>query len=563
MEAAVERDVAPEVHSEEWVRSKLETYLAPEYANLCHVALEEKLLYAPKRLHISNGSFIESAARVCGLKVKYCEPEELLKLRGNGRAVSARAKTPKGRETDARGFAQRILQAAASYQASDIHLHRTTEDRYATIEFAVDDRVYVVDDSVTHVEMDALMGAYVQGLASAGGTRLVDTEMQHAVIGSDHLKFSEAIESVRVARGPSYPKSGGGKFMTLRLQYKEGPARGAAIDHLGMRLRLPPKPVGGLGFAALGYFPDQRLVIEQALQLDTGIIVMAGPTGSGKSTALWEMLVALRKRWPYRRVVTAENPPEREVSGAVQLEIGGDEVDVTSQSKAFGEALRMMLRMAPNVILVGEIREGPIGRLAIEISNSGHLVMTTIHANNAAMIVPRLETTRGFELSRAAYCTPDVLRLLVAQRLAPRVCPACSVSYEEAKDRPGVSHVMKALHSYSEDLSKVRFEGPGCDMCSDKGTAGKIAVAEVIPVTEEISDKLRGGVDDDAQLKDLMGAAAGGFMRHRAVALALRGVTDPFAMQTKVGGLTECRSDAEKQWVTDSLTYIDSGEQPL
>ncbi|EQD47850.1 type IV secretion apparatus, ATPase component, partial [mine drainage metagenome] len=270
MEAVAEREVVPEIHSEEWVRSKLETYLVPEYANLCHVALDDRLLYAPKRLHISNGSFIESAARVCGLKVKYCEPEELLKLRGNGRAVKSRVTTPKGRETDARGFSQRILQAAASYQASDIHLHRTTEDRYATIEFAVDDRVYVVDDSVTHVEMDALMGAYIQGLASAGGTRLIDGDMQHAVIGSDRLKFSEGIESVRVARGPCYPKSGGGKFMTLRLQYKEGPARGAVIDHLGMRLRLPPKPVGGLGFAALGYFPDQREVIEEALQLDTG-----------------------------------------------------------------------------------------------------------------------------------------------------------------------------------------------------------------------------------------------------------------------------------------------------
>lgn len=563
MEAAIEREIVSDIHSEEWVRSKLENYLPPEYANLCHVALEERLLYAPKRLHISNGSFIESAARVCGLKVKYCEPEELLKLRGNGRAVSALVKTLKGRETDARGFAQRILQAAASYQASDIHLHRTTDDRYATIEFAVDDRVYVVDDSVTHVEMDALMGAYVQGLASAGGTRLIDGDMQHAVIGSDRVRFSDGIESVRVARGPCYPKSGGGKFMTLRLQYKEGPVRGAAIDHLGMRLRLPPKPVGGFGFAALGYFPDQRVEIERALQLDTGIIVMAGPTGSGKSTALWEMLITLRKRWPYRRVVTAENPPEREIPGAVQLEIGGDEVDVTAQSKAFGEALRMMLRMAPNVILVGEIREGPIGRLAIEISNSGHLVMTTIHANNAAMIVPRLETTRGFELERGAYCTPDVLRMLVAQRLAPRVCPGCSISYEEAKNRQGAAQAMNALQSYSADLSRVRFEGPGCEMCADTGTAGKIAVAEVVPVTEEISDKLRGGVDDDAELKALMGSAAGGFMHHRAIALALRGVTDPLAMQTKVGWIGECRSDAEREWVTRSLDYIDSGQPPL
>ncbi|MDA8348417.1 MAG: ATPase, T2SS/T4P/T4SS family [Pseudomonadota bacterium] len=563
MAAVIEHEVVLSIHSEEWIRSKLSTYLDPEYANLCHVALAERLLYAPKRLHISKGSFIESAAKVCGLAVRYCEPEELLALRGNGRVVNVKVEATKGREADARGFAQRILRAAASYQASDVHLHRATEDRYSTIEFSVDDRVYVVDDSVTHLEMDALMGAYVQGLASAGGTRLVDGEMQHSVIGADRLKFADGIESVRVARGPCYPKSGGGKFMTLRLQYRDGPARGSAVDHLGMRLRLPPKPSGGLGFAALGYFPDQIVEIERALQLDTGIIVMAGPTGSGKSTALWEMLVALRKRWPYRRVVTAENPPEREIQGAVQLEIGGDEVEVTAQSKAFGEALRMMLRMAPNVILVGEIREGPIGRLAIEISNSGHLVMTTIHANNAAMIVPRLETTRGFELERGAYCTPDVLRMLVAQRLAPRVCPGCSVSYENAKSRQGADAAMAALRSYSEDLSRVRFEGPGCDMCAETGTAGKIAVAEVVPVTEEISDKLRGGVDDDAELKALMGTAAGGFMHHRAIALALRGVTDPLAMQTKVGWVGECRSDAEREWVTRSLKYIDSGEQPI
>jgi type II secretory ATPase GspE/PulE/Tfp pilus assembly ATPase PilB-like protein len=563
MEAAIQHENVTELRSEEWVQARLARFLSSDYASLCHVVLDKGLLYAPKRLHISHGSFIESAARVCGLKVEYCEPEELHKMRGEARAPRAKAVVPSGRAADARGFAHRVLQAAASYQASDIHLHRTTEDRYATIEFSVDDRVYVVDDSVTHSEMDALMGVYIQGFASAGGTRMVDNEMQHAVIGADRLRGFDYIESVRVARGPSYPRSAGGKFMTLRIQYKDGPARGKGIDHIGMRLRLPPKPAPGLGFAALGYFPDQRAVIGRALQLDTGIIVMAGPTGSGKSTALWEMLVELRRRWPYRRVVTAENPPEREIQGAVQLEIGGDEIDVAAQSLAFGEAMRMMLRIAPNVILVGEIREGPIGRLAIEISNSGHLVMTTIHANNAAMIVPRLETTRGFELSRAAYCTPDVLRLLVAQRLTPRVCPVCSVSYEQAKDRPGAAEAMQALASYCEDVSKVRFEGPGCELCSNKGTAGKIAVAEVIPVTEEISDKLRGGVEDDAQLKALMGAAAGGFMGHRAVALALRGVTDPLAMQTKVGGIGECRSDAEKDWVTRSLEYIDSGAQPL
>ena len=122
---------------------------------------------------------------------------------------------------------------------------------------------------------------------------------------------------------------------------------------------------------------------------------------------------------------------------------------------------------------------------------------------------------------------------------------------------------MQALRSYSADVSQVRFEGPGCDLCADTGTAGKIAVSEVVPVTEEISDKLRGGVDDDAELKALMGAAAGGFMHHRAIALALRGVTDPLAMQTKVGWIGECRSDAEREWVTRSLEYIDRGEQPL
>lgn len=565
MAAIAETSSAQEPRTEEWVRSQLARYLDPEKADLCHPALAEGLLYAPKRLRLTVGSFIESAARVSGLRVQYCEPDELLALRAKGRregdgashapqsAISSRG------ESDVRDWAQRILLAAASYKASDVHLHRTTSDRFATIQFAVDDRVYVVDDSVTHTEMDALMGAYIQGMASAGGTRMMDTSMQHAVIGADRLPAGEGIESVRVARGPCYPVSRGGKFMTLRLQYSEGLRHQKNADHLGMRLRVPPKPTCGLGFAALGYFPDQRAVIESSLQLDTGSIVMAGPTGSGKSTALWEMLVELRKRWPYRRVVTAENPPEREIPGVVQLEIGGDEVEVEAQSAAFGEALRMMLRMAPNVILVGEIREGPIGRLAIEISNSGHLVMTTIHANNAAMIVPRLEATRGFELSRGAYCTPDVLRLLVAQRLAPRVCPACSLSIDEVSARPALAATLDALRTYSEDLSRVRFEGPGCDLCANKGTAGKIAVAEVVPVTEEISDRLRGGVEDDAELKALMGKAAGGFMLHRAIALALRGVTDPLAMQTKVGSLVPCHSGIERDWVTRSLEHIDSG----
>ncbi|EQD67047.1 ComG operon protein 1, partial [mine drainage metagenome] len=146
-----------------------------------------------------------------------------------------------------------------------------------------------------------------------------------------------------------------------------------------------PNPRAVWDLRVLGYFPDQIALIDQALEVDTGIIVVGGPTGSGKSTMLWETLVRLRKRWPYRRVVTAENPPERNVPGAVQLEIGGDEIEVEEQTAAFREAMRMMLRMAPHVILVGEIREGPIGRLAIEMSTAGHLIMTTIHANNASV----------------------------------------------------------------------------------------------------------------------------------------------------------------------------------
>ncbi|EQD64554.1 type II secretion system protein E, partial [mine drainage metagenome] len=234
-------------------------------------------------------------------------------------------------------------------------------------------RVYIVDDSVTPAEMDALMGAYVQGLASAGGTSMKDTKLQHAMIGPDKLPPDCGIEGVRLARGGCYPVSRGGKFMTLRLMHEEGPGGRQVTDHLGMRLRVPPKPTGGMGLTSLGYFPDQIALIDQALEVDTGIIVVGGPTGSGKSTMLWETLVRLRKRWPYRRVVTAENPPERNVPGAVQLEIGGDEIEVEEQTAAFREAMRMMLRMAPHVILVGEIREGPIGRLAIEMSTAGHL----------------------------------------------------------------------------------------------------------------------------------------------------------------------------------------------
>jgi hypothetical protein len=540
----------------EQVRAHLAKYVKPEYVQLCHVDLAGAMLYVPLRLRLANSSFIESAARMSGLRVRYCEPEELRELRGTDAQIGTHVKAASsGRDTQE--WARQLLLVAASYGASDIHLHRTTQDAPATLEFAVDDRVYIVDDSVTPAEMDALMGAYVQGLASAGGTSMKDTKLQHAMIGPDKLPPDCGIEGVRLARGGCYPVSRGGKFMTLRLMHEEGPGGRQVSDHLGMRLRVPSKPTGGMGLASLGYFPDQIALIDQALEVDTGIIVVGGPTGSGKSTMLWETLVRLRKRWPYRRVVTAENPPERKVPGAVQLEIGGDEIEVEEQTAAFREAMRMMLRMAPHVILVGEIREGPIGRLAIEMSTAGHLIMTTIHANNASVIVPRLEMTPGFELPRAAYCTPDVLRLFIAQRLIPRVCPACSVPWEKALSRPGVREMVETLKSYGGDIGAVRFEGPGCEVCDHKGTAGKIAVAEVVPMTEDISEHLRVRSDDDAGLKALMGDAANGFMGHRAMAYVLRGITDPLAMQIRVGRALPCRNATEKGWVDRALEALD------
>ena len=541
----------------EQVRSQLAKYLNREYVQLCHVDLAGGMLYVPLRLRLANSSFIESAARMSGLRVRYCEPEELRELRGaSGPSETHVGVTSGGRDTQE--WARQLLLAAASYGASDIHLHRTTQDVPATIEFAVDDRIYIVDDSVTPAEMDALMGANLQGLAVAGGTSIKDAEFQHAVIGPEKLPPGCGIEGVRLARGGCYPKSRGGKFMTLRLMYAEGLGSRKAVDHLGMRLRVPPRPAGGIGLGKLGYFPDQIALIDEALEVDTGIIVVGGPTGSGKSTMLWETLVRLQKRWPYRRIVTTENPPERKLPGAVpQLEIGGDEIEVEAQTAAFGEAMRMMLRMAPHVILVGEVREGPIGRLAIEMSTAGHLIMTTIHANNAAVIVPRLEMTRGFELPRGAYCTPDVLRLFVAQRLVPRVCPACSVPWEKALDRAGAPEMVETLKSYGGDIGAVRFEGPGCVGCDHKGTAGKIAVAEVVPMTEEISDHLRRGGNDDAALKALMGEASNGFMGHRAMAYALRGITDPLAMQIRIGRVIPCRSATEKGWVDRALEALD------
>ena len=540
----------------EQVRAQLAKYLNPEYAHLCHIDLAGGMLYAPLRLRLANSSFIESAARMSGLRVRYCEPEELRAQRGTSAPTEMRVTaTAGGRDTQE--WAQQLLLAGASYGVSDIHLHRTTPDAPATIEFAVDDRIYIVDDSVTSAEMDDLMGAYLQGLAVAGGTSIKDTKFQHAVIGPEKLPPGCGIEGVRLARGGCYPVSRGGKFMTLRLMYAEGLGSRKTVDHLGMRLRVPPKPGGGIGLAKLGYFPDQIALIDQALEVDTGIIVVGGPTGSGKSTMLWETLVRLQNRWPYRRIVTAENPPERKLPGPVpQLEIGGDEIEVEAQTAAFGEAMRMMLRMGPHVILVGEIREGPIGRLAVEMSTAGHLIMTTIHANNAAVIVPRLEMTRGFELPRGAYCTPDVLRLFVAQRLVPRVCPACSVPWEKALARPGAREMVEILRGYGGDLTAVRFEGPGCQHCDHKGTFGKIAVAEVVPMTDEIADYLRSGAEDEVKLKALMGAVSNGFMVHRAIAHALAGVTDPLAMQIRVGQVSPCRSAAEKGWVDRAVEAL-------
>ena len=257
--------------------------------------------------------------------------------------------------------------------------------------------------------------------------------------------------------------------------------------------------------------PFQARQLTAALERSWGIVLVTGPTGSGKTTTLYAALQHLND--PGRSIVTVEDPVEYRLDGLKQVQVN-PKADLT-----FARALRSFLRLDPDVMLVGEIRDTETAQIAVESSLTGHLVLSSVHTNSAASAPVRL-----VEMGVEPYLVSASVLAVTAQRLVRRVCSSCATP--EILEPAKVRAIGFAPEQVADDGSVTINRGRGCGRCADTGFLGRLAVHEVMPWTDEISDL----VVRRAPVSEVERAAvAAGMVARRRVGLhrVLEGLTTP------------------------------------
>jgi type II secretory ATPase GspE/PulE/Tfp pilus assembly ATPase PilB-like protein len=244
-------------------------------------------------------------------------------------------------------------------------------------------------------------------------------------------------------------------------------------------------------------------VFMRAIEQPHGAVISCGPTGSGKTTTLYAALDRLNDG--LRSIATIEDPVEYQLPGVMQMEVH------TKINLSFGRGLRTILRADPEVILVGEIRDEETAKIAIQAAMTGHLVLTTLHTNDAASAIARMRTL-GVD--------PDLLagsiNCIVSQRLARRVCAHCREAYEPSEEQ------QNAMALISTGSNPTLYRAAGCIQCGHTGYAGRVALYELMPVHGLGRVLLDGSTDE---IFDAAVAAGMRTLREDGVRQSLAGVT--------------------------------------
>jgi len=272
-------------------------------------------------------------------------------------------------------------------------------------------------------------------------------------------------------------------------------------------LRLLRKGAERLDIDDLGFDAEQHETYLNSLNRSQGLVVLTGPTGSGKTTSLYAGLGEIVK--PEINIVTLEDPVEYQVGGVNQTQVN-PRVGLT-----FASGLRTILRQDPDVVMVGEVRDTETAQLAVEASFTGHLVLSTLHTNDAPSTVARM-----VELGVERFLLATTLLLVVAQRLGRRVCDQCASPAPEPEDR-----VLEQLGIERSALEGVQLmHGEGCAMCSSTGYIGRIGFYEMLRMTPRMRQLVSDG-GNELQIGALARAQGMRSLRQDAIAKALAGVT--------------------------------------
>ncbi len=286
--------------------------------------------------------------------------------------------------------------------------------------------------------------------------------LQLAIISRVKLMANISIAEKRIPQDGRIQITTSGKSIDLRVSSLPT-AHGESIvmrilDHRGLQLGLPE----------LGFLADDQATFERLIGSPDGIVLVTGPTGSGKTTTLYSCLHHINT--PSRKIITVEDPVEYQLSGINQVPVRHD-VGMT-----FSSALRAMLRQAPNIVMIGEIRDLETADIAINASLTGHLVFSTLHTNDAAGAVTRL-----IDIGVKPFLVSASLRTAVAQRLVRKICENCRRPFTPP------ARSVQALNLDPRQIAGANFmRGEGCPACNGTGFRGRIGIFEIFVANNEI-----------------------------------------------------------------------------
>ena len=363
-----------------------------------------------------------------------------------------------------------IIEQAARLRASDIHIEAL--ENKVRVRYRIDGALYEKSSYSVH-----LLSAIMARLKIIGGMDIA--EKRKPQDGRITMVIDKNEYDIRVSILPTVF----GEKCVMRLAQKQALTRDKE---------------------QLGFSPEELKAFDHILKNPNGILLVTGPTGSGKSTTLYTALSELNREDV--NIITVEDPVEANIDGINQVQVN------TKAELTFASALRSILRQDPDIIMIGEIRDGETAEIAVQASITGHLVVSTLHTNSAAGTISRL-ADMGIE----NYLLADSLIGIIAQRLVRRLCPNCKKDHiltETEKDLMEIDSL--------EDIHI--FEPCGCEMCDHTGYKGRIGIYEIMTVTPAVKRLIAKGAGAE-EIKEQAQAEGMHTLRQSAQALVLDGTT--------------------------------------
>ncbi len=338
-------------------------------------------------------------------------------------------------------YVQSLITEAVKRRASDIHLE-PLEKRFR-VRYRIDGVLVEVENPPKRLQPSIISRLKLMADMSIAEKRV-------PLDGRIQITYNQKDIDLRVSSLPTVY----GESIVMRI-----------LDKEGLRLGLPE----------LGFFSDDQSTFERIVAMADGIFLVTGPTGSGKSTTLYSALNYLNH--PDRKIITVEDPVEYQMTGINQVQVRR-EVGMT-----FAAALRSMLRQAPNIIMIGEIRDLETAEIAINASLTGHMVFSTLHTNDAPSAVTRL-----VDIGVKPFLVSASLRAALAQRLVRKNCAACKEAYQPDP------RVLQAIGINEIEAKGMNFQhGIGCPKCNGIGYKGRMGIFEMFIVNEELQQMIYEG----------------------------------------------------------------------